>query len=448
MSASSFSLVPKSLLARIVLVIMIALVASQIVSVALFRYYTNAPRVQLIAIGFMTQLRTIRTALETIPPAQHQEFIQRLREERGIRVVRPRTDEPLDLAPDFPVLRIVREILKADFGEDADFFIRPRKNPNLPETFVAKINAAGSPFWVVFPRNHLVQQDFSWAWAGWGAFGALLALAGAVFVVGRVNRPLRQLADAAREFGQGKNPAPVTEVGPAEVRAVSVAFNQMREDLAIVERERATFLAGVSHDLRTPLSRLRLGIEMLPADKETRDDLEKDIGDINDVIEQFMDFARDESRELLTNVDVNSLVRDAATRAEKSGANITLELGEIPAVKLRAMAVRRVLGNLIDNAMKHAGPEITVRTSQNGNELSLAVLDRGAGIPPADIERLKQPFTRLDAARSGVSGAGLGLAIVERIAKIHGGVLQLLPRAGGGLEARVTLLAQHGELKS
>lgn len=438
------SLIPKSLLARIVLVILVALIASQIVSVLLFRYYTNAPRVQLIAIGFMTQLRTVRTALESIPPDQHQEFIKRLREERGIRVVRPRTDEPLELAPDFPVLRIVRQRLKNDFGDDADFFIRPRNKPDAPETFVAKISAAGSPFWVVFPRNHLVQQDFSWAWAGWGVFGGLLALAGAVFVLGRVNRPLRQLADAARQFGQGKNPEPVAEIGPSEVRAVSVAFNQMREDLATVERERATFLAGVSHDLRTPLSRLRLGIEMLPADKTTRDDLEKDIKDINDVIEQFMDFARDESRESLAPVDVNALVRDAANRAERSGAKVSLELGPVPSVKLRAMAVRRVLGNLIDNAVKHAGPDITVRTAKNNNEISLSVLDRGAGIPAADIERLKQPFTRLDAARSGASGAGLGLAIVERIAKIHGGALQLLPRVGGGLEARVTLMVERG----
>ncbi len=438
------SLIPKSLLARIVLVILVALIASQIVSVLLFRYYTNAPRVQLIAIGFMTQLRTVRTALESIPPDQHQEFIKRLREERGIRVVRPRTDEPLELAPDFPVLRIVRQRLKNDFGDDADFFIRPRNKPDAPETFVAKISAAGSPFWVVFPRNHLVQQDFSWAWAGWGVFGGLLALAGAVFVLGRVNRPLRQLADAARQFGQGKNPEPVAEIGPSEVRAVSVAFNQMREDLATVERERATFLAGVSHDLRTPLSRLRLGIEMLPADKTTRDDLEKDIEDINDVIEQFMDFARDESRESLAPVDVNALVRDAANRAERSGAKVSLELGPVPSVKLRAMAVRRVLGNLIDNAVKHAGPDITVRTAKNNNEIFLSVLDRGAGIPAADIERLKQPFTRLDAARSGASGAGLGLAIVERIAKIHGGALQLLPRVGGGLEARVTLMVERG----
>jgi two-component system, OmpR family, osmolarity sensor histidine kinase EnvZ len=438
------SLIPKSLLARIVLVILFALIASQIVSVMLFRYYTNAPRVQLIAIGFMTQLRTVRTALESIPPDQHQEFIKRLREERGIRVVRPRTDEALELAPDFPALRIVRQRLKNDFGDDADFFIRPRNKPDAPETFVAKINAAGSPFWVVFPRNHLVQQDFSWAWVGWGVFGGLIALAGAVFVLGRVNRPLRQLADAARAFGQGKNPSPVAEIGPSEVRAVSTAFNQMREDLATVERERATFLAGVSHDLRTPLSRLRLGIEMLPADKETRDDLEKDIEDINDVIEQFMDFARDESRESLETVDVNALVRDAANRAERSGAKISLELTDVPAVKLRAMAIRRVLGNLIDNAVKHAGPDITLRTAKINNEISLSVLDRGAGIPLADIERLKQPFTRRDEARSGVSGAGLGLAIVERIAKIHGGALQLLPRVGGGLEARVTLLAERG----
>ena len=142
------SLIPKSLLARIVLVILVALIASQIMSVTLFRHYTNAPRVQLLTIGFMTQLRTVRTALESIPPEQHLEFIKRLREERGIRVIRPRTDEALELAPDLPVLRIIRQRLKNDFGDDADFFIRPRNKPDAPETFVAKITAAGSPFWV------------------------------------------------------------------------------------------------------------------------------------------------------------------------------------------------------------------------------------------------------------------------------------------------------------
>ena len=432
-------LIPKSLLARTTLVIMIALIASQGVSVMLFSYYSQAPRAQFAAVNFITQLRTIRAALETLPVSQHDEFLKRLREERGMRVIRPRPEEVLERAPDVPALQLARERLRNEFGQDVDIYVRPRANPALPPVLIVKLKINDEEFWTVFPRGRVVAQDYSWAWIGWATFGGLLALAGAVFLVSRVTRPLRQLARAARELGQGNNPEPVAEIGPEEVKAVSSAFNQMRDDLARNERERATFLAGVSHDLRTPLSRLRLGIEMLPADPSMRAGLENDIDDINGIIHQFMDFARDESREPEERLDLNLLARGAAERVTRMGAMVTLELDDIPAIKIRPLAMRRLIGNLIDNAMKHAGPELTLRTLQRDRQIIFSVLDRGPGIPAAEVDRLKRPFTRLDDARSGKSGAGLGLAIVERIAKTHGGAFSLKPRDGGGLEARVTL---------
>ena len=444
------NLVPRSLLARTILVFVIALVASQMVSVLLFRHYSREPRIQLVAIGFMTQLRTIRTALEVLPVNQHQEFIKKLREEGGVRVIRPRNEDLLVPAANVPALSVLRDRLRDEFGPEADIFQRPRPNPALPPVLIVKIFVAEHEFWVVFPRNRIVETDYSWAWIGWGVFGALLALAGAVFLVSRVTKPLRELARAARELGQGQNPAPVAELGPIEVQSVASAFNQMRDDLSRVERERVTFLAGVSHDLRTPLARLRLGIEMLPADPATRRDLEQDIEDINSVISQFMDFARDENHEKPETIDLNLLAQSAAERASRMGAEITLELGEIPPVTLRPFAIHRVIANLLDNAIKHgmkhaAAPttqtksDITVRTQRAANQIILSVLDRGPGIPANETERLKQPFTRLDDARSGKSGAGLGLAIIDRITKLHGGTCQLLPRDGGGLEARVSL---------
>ena len=155
----------------------------------------------------------------------------------------------------------------------------------------------------------------------------------------------------------------------------------------------------------------------------------------------FMDFARDESREPTELFDLNLLVRSAAERTSRMGAAVILELNEISAIKIRPLAMRRVIGNLIDNALKHAGPELTLRTLQHDGQIIFSVLDRGPGIPATEAERLKQPFTRLDDARSGKSGAGLGLAIVERIVKTHGGTFSLLLRDGGGLEARVMLPA-------
>ncbi len=436
---------PQSLLARTAIVIVLALVASQLLSVVLFRYYSREPRVQLAAIGFIGQLKTIRAALELIPPEKQHDFLQRLREERGMRVFRSRDEEPMEPAPDIPALRVIREKMREELGPESEIFTRTRpQKPDAAPQLITRLAVKDSVFYVVFPRNRIVEQDYTWAWVGWGAFGGVLALAGALFLMWRVNRPLKALVNAAHEIGRGRNPAPVTEMGPMEVRSVAVAFNQMRDDLHRLDQQRANFLAGVSHDLRTPLSRLRLGIEMLPADKETRGDIERDIDDINGVIDQFMDFARDESRETPALFDFNLIVRDAGERAGRGYKvhRIILELEEPLMMSLRPLAIKRVVTNLIDNAIKHANSDITITTGKSPDGgIQLAVLDRGDGIAPEDVDRLKQPFTRKDNARSGASGAGLGLAIVDRIVKQHGGTFMLLPRDGGGTEARVVLPA-------
>jgi two-component system osmolarity sensor histidine kinase EnvZ len=421
--------------------------ASQLVSIALFRYYSREPRVQLAAaIGFVGQLKTIRAALEIIPPDQQREFLQRLREERGMRVFRLRDEEPMEIAPDIPALRVARERLREEFGGESEIFVRSRPHkPDAPPLLITRLPVRDSVFYVVFPRGRVVEPDFTWAWVGWGLFGGVIALASAVFLMWRVNQPLRALAGAAQELGRGHSPPPVTEAGPTEVRAVAVAFNQMRRDLERVDRERATFLAGVSHDLRTPLSRLRLGVEMLPADPATRSDIERDIADISGVVDQFMDFARDEGTEAPEPTNLNQYVEAIAERARRAGADITLELGASFVAPIRQQAFKRLLNNLIDNAVKHAKTAITIRLQPIAYSapgtcgvFSISVLDRGPGIALDQVDRLKQPFTRLDSSRTGASGAGLGLAIIERIAKIHNATFELLPREGGGTEARVT----------
>ena len=429
-------LLPQSLLARTVVVILLALVASQFVSLALFRQHTREPRVQLVVAGFVGQLKIIRAALETLPPEQQREFVQRLRDDRGMRIFRVRDDEPMEVAPDIPALRAARERLREEFGADAEIFVRTRpQKPDAPPLLVTRVPIREASFYVVFPRNRVVEPDYTWAWVGWGVFGGMVALAGAVFLMWRVNRPLKLLAAAARELGQGQTPAPVREVGPAEVRSLASAFNQMREDLVRRDHERATFLAGVSHDLRTPLARLRLGVEMLPADRTTRADLEHDIDDINGIIDQFMDFARDESVEVLQTADLNRIVQevvDRDTRTLPEGAHLAFTPAPLAAIAMRPLAMKRLVGNLIDNALKHAGGDVSVETGQDADATWLRVLDRGEGIALHEVERLKQPFVRLDSSRAGASGAGLGLAIVERIAKLHGAAFSLLPRPGGG----------------
>ena len=447
------SLIPKSLLARTAIVIALALLASQLASVLMFRYYAQLPRVQLAAVGHISHLKTIRAALEVLPLEQHQAFLAKLREERGIRVIPPqRITEELEAAPDIPAIRVMRERLREQFGPEADIYVYQRglrrqlkaeaNQANPPPAFVTKLPVGTTNYWVVVPRSRVVEPDFSLAWIGWGVLGAILSLAGAVFLMWRVNKPLEALAVAARELGQGKNPPPVTEMGPGEVRAVATAFNQMRTDLARLDQERATFLAGVSHDLRTPLSRLRLGVEMLPADPATRSDLEKDIQDINLVIDQFLDFARDESSEPPQRMNLTQLASGATERAARMQVSATTELADLPPLMLRPVAMQRALDNLINNAVRHGGGEILIQTRREAEGgYVLSVFDRGPGIPASEVERLKKAFARLDNARSGESGAGLGLAIVERIARMHGAKFDLLPRVGGGTEARLTFTA-------
>jgi two-component system osmolarity sensor histidine kinase EnvZ len=260
-------------------------------------------------------------------------------------------------------------------------------------------------------------------------------------IVWRLNRPLAELARGAERLGRGGDPPPIAETGPTEIRAVARAFNQMKEDLRRAERDRATFLAGVSHDLRTPLARLRLGVEMLGdrVDEATQHGMVADLDDMNKIVDQFIDFTRGESSEPLSGVNLSELARACCERAARAGADVRCELAETPVTMLRPLAIQRAVDNLIANAARHAGGEILVRTSVDGARTCVAVLDRGPGIPPDRADHVKQPFARLDASRTGKAGAGLGLAIADRIAALHGGRLELLPRSGGGLEARLVL---------
>jgi two-component system osmolarity sensor histidine kinase EnvZ len=195
----------------------------------------------------------------------------------------------------------------------------------------------------------------------------------------------------------------------------------------------------VSHDLRTPLARIRLGVEMLESQADTalREGMVQDIEDIDAVINQFLDFARVTNESSIASaLDLNELVKSVLERYHRQGKTVDARLGRVPRLQLKTPAIQRLLTNLIDNALRHGGPGVEIETAAENGRVRLSVLDRGPGIPAAETERMLQPFTRLNQARS-TSGSGLGLAIVDRIARLHHGSVNLLAREGGGLEARV-----------
>lgn len=421
---------------RTLLVLVVALVASQAASIWLFREQIQQPR-QALGIGqFVSHLKTISAALDTLPPGSERQFISRLAEKEGIRILpAARGVTPGRPAPDLPGVRMFRDRIKALFGPDAEVFVRP----GAPGVLWIRLPAGEREYWVAFPRNR-IDRDPSEALLGWIIAGALIATLATALIAWRMNRPLARLAQAANVLGKGGNPPAVPETGPSEVRAVARAFNQMKDSMKRNERERTTFLAGISHDLRTPLARLRLDIEMLGPGVETKTQkaMIADLEDMNAIIDQFIDFARSEATEPFAAVDLSAVARQCAERAARAGAQVKCELAELPVLMLRPLAVQRLVDNLIQNAVRHAGGDILVGTGRDEHAIRVTVADRGPGIPLAEIDRLKEPFTRMDEARSGKSGAGLGLAIVTRIARSHGAHFDLAPREGGGLVATVT----------
>ena len=468
-------LFPGSLLWRTLIVVVLAMVLSQATAMWLLNEYVTRPRMDSAIGQFVLHLKTIHAALQTMGPGQQNHFIARVAEQEGIRILPVRGFEPMRPAPDRPQLRVFRERLREHFGPDTEVFVRgpeargpmeprperrpppgegpdPNKRPlqdadrdrppegeARPRVLWVKLPAREREFWVAIPRTR-IERDTAGAFVAWGAAGVAIAILATFLLMWRLNRPLAELARAASALGRGRSPTPVSETGPSEIRDVARAFNQMTEDLQKNERERATFLAGISHDLRTPLTRLRLDVEMLEekVDASVQRGMVSDLNDMNAIIDQFLDFTRTEAAEPISAVNLAELARSSAERAARSGAQVRCELDEVPVLALRPLAMQRLVDNLLGNAAKHAGGEILLRTSAEGERVVLSVLDRGPDIAPDMVERLKQPFTRLDASRSGISGAGLGLAIANRIATLHGARLELLPRKGGGLEARVS----------
>jgi len=215
----------------------------------------------------------------------------------------------------------------------------------------------------------------------------------------------------------------------------------MSTDLARLDADRTLFLAGVSHDLRTPLSRLRLGLEMSGADAQLKDGMTADIEEMDRIINRFLDFARTDGGESPQHADLAAIAADVAEHYRRHGRPVATDFEGVPELPLQTMAMRRVVLNLVDNALRYGGKEVGIAVRAEDHAVVLQVTDRGPGIPLSEVERLKRPFTRLEVARSDKGGAGLGLAIVERVVRAHRGRLELLPREGGGLIAQIRLPA-------
>ncbi|HMM54804.1 MAG TPA: ATP-binding protein [Candidatus Desulfobacillus sp.] len=276
------------------------------------------------------------------------------------------------------------------------------------------------------------------------ALGLLALLAATVallsfWAVRRLTQPLASLAEAADGLARNLDQPPLAEDGPQEVARAARSFNAMQRALKAHLETRATALAGVSHDLRLPLTRLRLRLEQLP-EGATQAAMQRDLEEMEAMIAGTLDFLRaGGDAEQPVRLNLVALLEGLAEDAEAAGAVVRLA-GTAPPLAARPQALRRCLANLIDNAHRHGGGAVDVTLNDTDEAVEIRVEDRGPGIPESERERVFEPYVRLEASRARhTGGSGLGLAIARAIARAHGGDLVLAAREGGGTAAILTL---------
>jgi two-component system osmolarity sensor histidine kinase EnvZ len=418
------------------LLIAIVMVIGQLVSIRLFDYFEREPRALAAALQAITVVNYTKASLLAAHEDRRLALLSEMSGKEGVRIYAADLLEEIEPLPKDPFTKLIVEKIKEKLGVDTIVAINHFGVPGLWVSF----SIGQDDFWVVIPRIQ-VERPFPWQWLGWGAIVILLSLASAFLIAERINRPLNLLVKAADRLRMGEQPPPLPEEGLDELRAVNHAFNQMSEALTRLDAERTLLLAGISHDLRTPLARLRLAVEMLPDEQSgsLRDGMVQDITDMDNIIHQFLDFVRGIEGEPTQMIDINSLLKSIYERHIRAGRNLVLKLSPTHLIPLRPLAMQRLLNNLIDNAFAYSKNEVTVTTTITAGSIILSVLDKGPGIPESQMQRLLRPFERLDTARGNEGGSGLGLAIANRIARLHKGELSLKNRPEGGLEASLTL---------
>ncbi len=307
--------------------------------------------------------------------------------------------------------------------------------------FVIRVDVRGGVLDILVPRDRVTvaQPGLFIVWMG---VSSLLLIGVAVlFLRGQV-RPIERLARAAEAFGKGRAVPDFKPYGATEVRRAAQAFVTMRERIDRHVGQRTEMLAGVSHDLKTPLTRMKLALAMMPANADN-DALRDDITEMEHMLDEYLAFARGEGREDSAITDLVALVRDTASgvaKARRSGAaGLTVTAPDSVAVSVKPAALRRCLSNLIDNAFKH-GRNVAVTLTRDTRLAEILVEDDGPGIPEARHEEAFRPFHRLDVGRNlQTGGSGLGLAIARDIARAHGGDIYLGKSDMGGLKATIRL---------
>ena len=440
---------PRSLLGRNLLLMAVLIVLGQLCAAVLVRQMIFKPRVAQVADGVARNVAAIRAGLQTLPPPQRQAFVQAFNDQAAQTQAHARAAAPGSwravLSPmERQFVRAVTQQLDAAQGARTAASAEPvwrRDSSGVLSLRVVHEGAQGpETYWLNLP-SVFPTREFTGAWLLATLASMALALAGAWWLQRHLNQPLQRVVQAAQRLARGQPHEPLPEDGPTEIATVARSVNHMAHSLAQADQERALMLAGVSHDLRTPLTKLRLSVEIAgpQIEPELATRMVRSLDEMDAILGQFLHFARMQEAEPAQPAALDDLAQAIAQAQADHGRSVALELGVPPPAPVQAQALRRAVDNLVENAWRHGAAPVVLRTGRTAGDVWIEVQDHGPGLPAAELERVRQPFARGEAARSGRPGAGLGLAIADRVARSHGGRLELHSAPGQGLRARLVL---------
>jgi two-component system, OmpR family, osmolarity sensor histidine kinase EnvZ len=443
---SRFTL-PRSLFARNIALLVALVIVSQIGSLSVLMHFVQRPRIERAAETFAIYVQTLDDLLKAAAPDAQNGLATRFEASRKLPA--GAASEPSVTWRNF-YRTYQRDVFIDTLREHLPASMPVEWQTEGEQRLWIRAHLGHEPYWIALPVPEAAHNDgmlFAIALSiGLGA----LAIVTAYVIQRHINRPLRDLADAARGLSAGAAPQALRVDGPTEIVQVSVAFNQMVHALQEADATRSLMLAGISHDIRTPLTKLRLAVAMTtPSDEHDALAVSTDhyLDQIDAILQQFMDYAGSGAREVAEVGDLNALVSNLAADFAGLGHVFELTLGDLKPFAFRPISVMRVLMNLMQNAVLYGRVGLSVRTWADDviHTAYVEVADRGKGANTGDLDALKAPFKRGRSTGAHPGGTGLGLAIVERIAKLHGGELQLLQREGGGFAAIVSLRTVEGQ---
>jgi len=429
-------LIPKGAFGQTALLIGFLLLINQLVSYALVVKHVVEPSFKQINVLLAKQVKLVfmnisEQGREQLPTDEI--LTEQFKELTGLRVY------PAYLAPKYGLndavpYHFLSKQMSEYLGGEAE--VRVAKE----DLFMVWIKPPQDPYlWIKIPLQKFDDSEFS-------PLTFYLVLIGGLSVIGgwffarHLTRPLRRLQTAANQVAKGDYPEHLALQGSIEIIGVTRAFNSMASGVKQLEDDRSLLMAGISHDLRTPLTRIRLATEMLD-EKETffKEGIEQDINDMNEIIDQFITYIKLDREEALEPYNLNEIITQEVDAETNYGRNISMSLAPIPIMKVRVTALKRVLTNLISNAVRYGHGEIYVCSGLHKKNVAFFTIeDNGPGIPADRIEQLFKPFVQGDNARGG-QGSGLGLAIVNRFVNNHGGKVLVTNREEGGLRVRIEL---------